>query len=203
MQLPSQVPDSKEATPPEAAPTKSLPRLRMLLLLGCASLLVLDGPTRRGTSAPPPGTEGRAAQVACAVSKRSASLSPAEQARLVAAVIRYGEKYDVAPDLLLALLDVESSWRPWVRSPKGALGLMQIMPHMAAQLGLAGNPTTLETNVEAGALILSDNIRRLGEDDGISAYFWGSDIRGVAYRNRVAAARTRLRALLEACQRTR
>jgi hypothetical protein len=39
--------------------------------------------------------------------------------------------------------------------------------------------------------ILADNIRRLGESDGISAYFWGSDIRGVAYLNRVRAARDR------------
>ena len=46
--------------------------------------------------------------------------------------------------------------------------------------------------MEAGCLILADNIRRLGESDGISAYFWGSDIRGVAYLNRVQAARDRL-----------
>ena len=33
---------------------------------------------------------------------------------------------------------------------------------------------------------------RLGEADGISAYFWGSHIRGVGYLNRVRAARERL-----------
>ena len=39
---------------------------------------------------------------------------------------------------------------------------------------------------------IGDNIRRLGEDDGISAYFWGSDIRGVAYLARVKQARAGL-----------
>jgi len=51
--------------------------------------------------------------------------------------------------------------------------------------------------VEAGCWILADNIRRLGEDDGISAYFWGSEIRGVAYLDRVRAARAALRRFAE------
>jgi hypothetical protein len=74
----------------------------------------------------------------------------------------------------------------------GAVGLMQVMPHMASPLEVAGNLTTIESNVEAGCMILADNIRRLGEEDGISAYFWGSDIRGVAYLLRVRAARAAL-----------
>jgi hypothetical protein len=69
---------------------------------------------------------------------------------------------------------------------------MQVMPYMIDPMGLAGNPSTIETNIEAGCLILADNIRRLGENDGISAYFWGSNIRGVTYLNRVRAARDRL-----------
>ena len=56
----------------------------------------------------------------------------------------------------------------------------------------AGNPTTLESNIEAGCSILAGNIRRLGERDGISAYFWGSRIRGTRYLERVLAARARL-----------
>jgi hypothetical protein len=70
---------------------------------------------------------------------------------------------------------------------------MQVMPHMASPLDFAGNLTTVESNVEAGCMILADNIRRLGEDDGISAYFWGSDIRGVSYLQRVRAARAAMR----------
>jgi hypothetical protein len=67
---------------------------------------------------------------------------------------------------------------------------------MAAMLDLAGNYTTVETNVEAGCVILAHNIRRLGEEDGISAYFWGSEIRSVSYLNRVSSARVFYRRLL-------
>jgi soluble lytic murein transglycosylase-like protein len=109
------------------------------------------------------------------------------------AVVRYSGKYGLAPELVTAVLLVESGARPWVRSPKGAIGLMQVMPYMAAPMGMAGNLATIESNVEAGCIILAGNIARLGEEDGISAYFWGSKIRGVAYLGRVQAARDRVR----------
>jgi hypothetical protein len=134
------------------------------------------------------------------VSRRLQELNPRLSARQIEriwrAVERYGAKYDLEPELVLAVIEVESGARVAARSPKGALGLMQVMPHMAARLDLAGSHTTIEANIEAGCLILSHNIRRMGEDDGISAYFWGSDIRGVSYLNRVRAARSRYRQLL-------
>ena len=72
---------------------------------------------------------------------------------------------------------------------------MQVMPHMASALDLAGNHTTIESNVEAGCLILAHNIRRLGEQDGVSAYFWGSEIRGVSYLHRVLEKHASVRRL--------
>ena len=120
-------------------------------------------------------------------------LSAVERQRIGEAVMRCHDRYDLDPTLVTAMIWVESRGRPWARSPKGALGLMQVMPHMAEPLGLAGNFTTIESNLEAGCRILSDNIERLGEADGVSAYFWGSNIRGVAYLNRVQQARERIR----------
>ena len=124
------------------------------------------------------------------------SLSEREAERIARAVVRYSAAYELPPDLVMAVLEVESAARISARSPKGALGLMQVMPHMAAVLDVAGNHTTVESNVEAGCFILSHNIRRLGEEDGVSAYFWGSDIRSVSYLNRVQAARAHYRRLL-------
>lgn len=121
------------------------------------------------------------------------NLAPSELARISAAVLRYSSKYDLDPELVTAVLLVESSARPWVRSPKGAVGLMQVMPHMMEPLRLAGNAATIESNIEAGCWILASNIRRLGEEEGISSYFWGSDIRGVAYLEKVQAARAEVR----------
>lgn len=123
------------------------------------------------------------------------SLSPGERTRIVAAIDRYSARYSLDPDLVMAIVLVESSARPWARSPKGAVGLMQVMPHMMQPLGLAGNLATVESNIEAGCFILAHNIERLGIEKGISAYFWGSRIRGVAYLEKVLEARARVREL--------
>jgi soluble lytic murein transglycosylase-like protein len=135
------------------------------------------------------------ADVAADIRERLDQLNPhltdAQLERIRAAILRYSAKYELDPLLVTAVIEVESGARPWARSPKGALGLMQVMPYMLHPMGLAGNASTIETNLEAGCMILADNIRRLGESDGISAYVWGSDIRGVAYQHRVRAARDR------------
>ena len=135
----------------------------------------------------------RAERIASIVQGHNSVLSDAESARIGRAVIQSADRHGLDPDLVTAVLLVESGGRPWARSHAGAVGLMQVMPHMAATMDLAGNLTTIESNVEAGCMILADNIRRLGEDDGISAYFWGSNIRGVAYLDRVRAARAAVR----------
>jgi soluble lytic murein transglycosylase-like protein len=107
--------------------------------------------------------------------------------RIADAVLRCGDNHDLDPDLVVAVILVESSARPHARSPKGAIGLMQVMPHMFRVLRLPGNVAHLEANIEAGCLLLADNIRRLGEEDGISAYFWGRRIHGDGYLRRVRA----------------
>jgi soluble lytic murein transglycosylase-like protein len=133
------------------------------------------------------------AAIAAELREANPSLSSATAQRAARAVLRYSAKYDLDPDLVTAVLMVESTARPWARSPKGAVGLMQVMPHMMEPMALAGNVATIESNIEAGCWILAHNIQRLGEDDGISAYFWGSEIRGVAYLERVREARAALR----------
>jgi soluble lytic murein transglycosylase-like protein len=127
------------------------------------------------------------------LSELNPHLTAAQLARIQQAILRYSSKYSLDPLLVTAVIEVESAARPWARSPSGALGLMQVMPYMIRPMGLAGNASTVEANIEAGCMILAGNIRRLGEADGISAYFWGSNIRGVTYLNRVRAARDRLR----------
>lgn len=109
--------------------------------------------------------------------------------RIADAVLRCEQDQGLAPELVLAVMTVESHMRPTARSEKGAVGLMQVMPYMFEQLGLPGPIWHLETNVEAGCFLLADNIRRLGEADGISAYFWGRRIGDDAYLHRVLAVR--------------
>lgn len=168
-----------------------------LALLGLIATLLVVG------SAPPDGERPDldAASAALPVGQEWVSaklrqvnpaLSEPELQRIGVAVMRCSDERGLPPELVTAVLRVESAARPWARSPKGAVGLMQVMPHMFAPYEVAGNATTIETNIEVGCAILADNIHRLGEDEGILAYFWGSDIRGVSYLERVRAARTAL-----------
>ena len=162
------------------------------LALLCA-VLVFDGEPLPVGASLAGASGGRTAafgedQVAEQLHRLNSTLTERQVRRIAAAVIKYSAKYALDPQLVTAVMRVESTARPWVRSPAGAVGLMQVMPHMAAA-DFAGNLTTVESNVEAGCMILADNIRRLGEEDGISAYFWGSEIRGVSYLQRVRAAR--------------
>jgi soluble lytic murein transglycosylase-like protein len=187
----------------EAGERMGRTRVATLIVL---SLLVISG-ARVEQAAPPVSAAGPVVATASAdfdeaqlrhfLGRESTALSPNEIRRIAAAVIRYSAQYGLDPILVTQVLWVESRARPWVRSPLGAVGLMQVMPHMAAELNLTGNLAAIETNIEAGCWILADNIRRLGEEDGISAYFWGSDIRSVAYLNRVKKARAAVRGASE------
>jgi len=165
-----------------------------------AVLLVFDGSVGTGVERDPTrrdAAEYDSARVGAILQSVNPALSDDELRRIGSAVMRSSDAYRLDPQLVTAVLLVESSARPWVRSPKGAVGLMQVMPYMVAGMELAGHLATIESNIEAGCAILADNIRRLGEDDGISSYFWGSDIRGVAYLDRVRAARAQVRRLSE------
>ena len=175
-------------------------RARLPVVVMLAALLVAAGhdgsetaPTavRSSVSDPAPGFSE--AELTRFLEGANPALSRYDVGRISSAVIRYSGKYDLDPLLVTQVLWVESGARPWVRSPLGAIGLMQVMPYMAEPLGLSGSLAAIETNIEAGCWILADNIRRLGEEDGISAYFWGSDIRSVAYLQRVREARAAIR----------
>ena len=171
-------------------------RWQVLLVLTLAIGLV-----SRGVATPQPSASAPVAlsaeEIGAVVASANPHLSSAERRRIGRAVLRSSMDHALDPQLVTAIILVESGARPWALSPKGAVGLMQVMPHMTEARMLAGNLTTIESNVAAGCSILADNIRRLGEDDGISAYFWGSDIRGVAYLDRVRAARATVRRLVE------
>ena len=64
-------------------------------------------------------------------------------------VRRYAAHYRVPPELIAALIDVESRWNPRAVSDKGAMGLMQLMPATARRYG-AIHPFEVEENIAAG-----------------------------------------------------
>ena len=64
-------------------------------------------------------------------------------------VQQYAAHYRVPPELVAALIDVESRWNANAVSDKGAMGLMQLMPATARRYG-AFKPFNAEQNIAAG-----------------------------------------------------
>ena len=66
----------------------------------------------------------------------------------------YAGVYLVPLDLVEAVIDVESSWRADVVSPKGAVGLMQLMPGTAFAFGVR-NRFWIADNIRGGVAYLA------------------------------------------------
>ena len=69
-------------------------------------------------------------------------------------------KHNIPEDLFLRLVQTESRFRPTAKSSKGAIGLAQLMPGTARQLGV--NPHDPRQNLDGGARYLSQQYRRFG-----------------------------------------
>lgn len=64
-------------------------------------------------------------------------------------VRHYASHYHIEPELIAAFIDVESNWNSHAVSPKGAMGLMQLMPDTARRFG-AFAPFDSDQNIAAG-----------------------------------------------------
>nr|MBI1231938.1 transglycosylase SLT domain-containing protein [Cytophagales bacterium] len=63
------------------------------------------------------------------------------------------KKHDVSKALIEAVIQVESAYNPNATSPKGAMGLMQLMPATARELGVS-DAYNAEENIEGGVKYL-------------------------------------------------
>lgn len=79
------------------------------------------------------------------------------------ALARAAREHGLDEKLLRAVAEVESGLRPEAVSPKGALGVMQLMPGTARSLGLA-DPFDAQTNIDAGARYLRGLLDQFGGD---------------------------------------
>lgn len=92
------------------------------------------------------------------------------RARPHAALIRRAaERYGLATTLLHALIEVESGYRADAESPRGAKGLMQLMPNMLAHYGVR-DPFDPAANINAGAQYLRRLLDEFGVRAGLAAY---------------------------------
>lgn len=111
---------------------------------------VYEAPTLFGDEGSSPVFE-RAALASQPLSQRSAA---------TVSVAQVEREYGLPTGIVDAVMYQESRGRMNAVSPKGALGLMQLMPGTAAQLGV--NPYDADQNIRGGARYLRQQIDRFG-----------------------------------------
>lgn len=87
--------------------------------------------------------------------------SGSKRLELLSAIHGAARATDLEPDLVLALIEVESSFRQFAISKSGAQGLMQVMPFWKNEIGRpSDNLTDITTNLQYGCYILRYYIDR-------------------------------------------
>lgn len=76
-------------------------------------------------------------------------------------------EHKIDSDLVTAVIHVESSFNPRAVSPKGAKGLMQLMPVPARSLGIK-DPFAPHENIRGGTSLLAQLTRKFGGDERLA-----------------------------------
>jgi soluble lytic murein transglycosylase-like protein len=108
---------------------------------------VLSPPVRMGATVFAPG----------------ADCDPLPAAEVDSLVQQAAKNQNLDEQVLRGVIQQESAFRPCAVSPKGAMGLMQLMPATAGQFGVP-DPFDPKDNVEAGAAFLKQLLARYGGD---------------------------------------
>jgi len=73
----------------------------------------------------------------------------------------HARRQQLDPDLVRAVVQVESAFQPWAESHKGAMGLMQLMPETARVLSVQ-DPWDPNENLRGGTIYLRHLLDRFG-----------------------------------------
>jgi len=117
------------------------------------------GAAKNAASSTPPQTTP-AQPAASGLKSFPVSMAPAELNQVVQ---KSAERHHVDPALIRAVIRHESNWNSSAVSPKGALGLMQLIPGTAQRLGV-GNAFDPVQNVDAGTRYLGMLLARYNGD---------------------------------------
>ena len=92
-------------------------------------------------------------------------------------IVATSHKYQVDARLVNSICEVESNFNPRAVSPKGAMGLMQLMPQTAIMLGVH-DPFDSQLNLEAGVKYLRHLLQTFNGDVelALAAYNAGEQV---------------------------
>jgi soluble lytic murein transglycosylase-like protein len=82
-------------------------------------------------------------------------------------ITEHARRHNVRPELVRAVIQVESAFNPSAVSPKGAMGLMQLMPG-TAQLLNVGNPFDPAQNIRGGVEYLRGLLDRYDQNEELA-----------------------------------
>jgi soluble lytic murein transglycosylase-like protein len=82
-------------------------------------------------------------------------------------IVEEARRHRLRPDLVRAVIQAESAFNPLARSPKGAMGLMQLMPATAADFGVR-NPWDPGQNIRGGVAYLRHLLDRYEDNEELA-----------------------------------
>lgn len=124
----------------------------------------------------------------------SAVANPAALHRFEQLIEQHAARESVDPALIKAIVAVESGFAPHAVSPKGALGLMQVMPQTAARYGVTSDKRrTAEeklfdpaVNIRTGTRYLRDLLARFADNISLAVAAYNAGENAVErYQNRI------------------
>lgn len=151
----------------------------------------------RATAAHPSDLPRDQANVALWLSRKY-RVAPEPLSVLVAEAFHIGEKIQLDPTLILAVMAIESRFNPFAQSSYGAQGLMQVLTrvHTDKYEDFGGKLAAFDpvTNLRVGVQVLRDCIRRAGSvEGGLRLYVGAVTVDGSDYVNKVMGEHLRLR----------
>ena len=133
---------------------------------------------------------------------RQYRVAPEPLAVLVAEAHAIGERMDIDPALIMAIMAVESRFNPFAQSPVGAQGLMQVLTrvHVDKFEPFGGTMAAFDpvANLRVGAMVLQECIRRAGGsvEGGLSYYVGAVTVDGSFYVKKVLRVYERMHKVL-------
>lgn len=156
--------------------------LLLLVVTGCMPRLAYYGDAPPGEShveRPRPSSEASLERdrLLSYIRKRNPWIQPDAAERIADGILRWSGQYQLDPRLMAALIATESSFNPKATSRVGAMGLGQLMPDTAKDLGVT-DAYDIEQNLRGTANYLAWLLRNWethpqGRDYALASYNWG------------------------------